>query len=65
MKENSNPSSSAHQAQDTLLCAIRWLVRHHGKTASEDVLYAGLPRSERLAPDIAMLMLEQAGIQAG
>nr|WP_310616884.1 type I secretion system permease/ATPase [Pantoea cypripedii] len=65
MKENNNPSSSALQEKDTLLCAITWLVRHHGKSASEDVLYAGLPRGERLAPDIAMLMLEQAGIQAG
>ncbi|QGY28710.1 type I secretion system permease/ATPase [Pantoea cypripedii] len=65
MKEISHPSSSAHQEKDTLLCAITWLVRHHGKSASADVLYAGLPRGECLAPDIAVLMLEQAGIQAG
>ncbi|ERK18630.1 ABC transporter [Pantoea sp. AS-PWVM4] len=65
MKENLSPPPAEKTEIDTLLHAVTWLVKHHGKSASEDVLYAGLPRGERLTPDIAVRMLEQAGIQAG
>jgi ATP-binding cassette, subfamily C, bacterial LapB len=54
-----------HAAQDMLLLAVQWLCEHHGMTVSLAALQAGLPRSERLSPGLAVKALDQAGIGAG
>jgi len=50
---------------DSLLWAVEWLCQHHNKLASREVLYAGLPRSKQLDPELALRMLDQVGIAAG
>ncbi|HEY3983312.1 type I secretion system permease/ATPase [Cedecea sp.] len=65
MKEHNSTHSAAPAGKDTLLNAVTWLVNEHGKTVSQDVLYAGLPRGEILTPAVAVRMLEQTGIHAG
>ncbi len=50
---------------DPLLWAVEWLCQYHNKLASKEVLYAGLPRSEKLDPELALRMLDQVGIAAG
>ncbi|TQI82254.1 ATP-binding cassette subfamily C protein LapB [Serratia fonticola] len=50
---------------DTLLWAVEWLCQHHNKLASKEVLYAGLPRSKKLDPELALRMLDQVGVAAG
>ncbi|VXD08789.1 ABC transporter [Enterobacterales bacterium 8AC] len=51
--------------KDSLLWAVEWLCQYHNKLASKEVLYAGLPRSEKLTPELALRMLEQVGISGG
>ena len=51
--------------KDSLLWGVEWLCRHHAKYASKEVLYAGLPKSDKLEPEMALRMLEQMGISAG
>jgi len=65
MKDHNSTHSKASAKKDTLLNAVTWLVSEHGKSVSQEVLYAGLPRDEKLTPDIAVRMLEQTGIHAG
>ncbi|MBE5254212.1 type I secretion system permease/ATPase [Mixta mediterraneensis] len=65
MKDNNRTHSSAPAGKDTLLNAVVWIVNKHGKSVSQDVLHAGLPRGEKLTPDFAVRMLEQVGIHAG
>ncbi|QCT18335.1 type I secretion system permease/ATPase [Jejubacter calystegiae] len=65
MKEINNLVSSNDTGKDTLLCSVIWLANRHGKTSSQDVLYAGLPKGNKLTPEIAVRMLEQVGIHAG
>jgi ATP-binding cassette subfamily C protein LapB len=64
MKENNNSIHHVPSSTDSLLLAVTWLVNHHEKTTSIDVLYSGLPKGDRLTPDIAVRMLEQAKINA-
>ncbi|MDQ7214957.1 ABC transporter transmembrane domain-containing protein, partial [Enterobacter cloacae] len=51
--------------KDSLLWGVEWLCGHHSKYASKEVLYAGLPKSDKLEPEMALRMLEQMGISAG
>lgn len=53
------------QGSDPLLQAVKWLCQYHNKLASKEVLYAGLPRSGKLEPELALRMLDQVGIAAG
>ena len=64
-------SSSSHfeniedHGKDSLLWGVEWICAHHTKLVSKEVLYSGLPRTERLDPETALRMLEQVGISAG
>ena len=49
---------------DNLLWSIKWLADFHNKPTSSAVLYAGLPRENRLSPQAALHMLAQIGIGA-
>ncbi|MBW7981718.1 type I secretion system permease/ATPase [Enterobacillus tribolii] len=51
--------------KDSLLWGVEWLCTHHNKLVSKEVLYSGLPRSERLDPETALQMMDQVGISAG
>lgn len=51
--------------KDSLLWGVEWLCIHHAKFASKEVLYAGLPKSDKLEPEMALRMLDQMGISAG
>ncbi|WCO73358.1 hypothetical protein PQF84_02695 [Enterobacter hormaechei] len=51
--------------KDSLLWGVEWLCAHHAKYASKEVLYAGLPKSDKLEPEMALRMLDQMGISAG
>ncbi|WP_431223583.1 type I secretion system permease/ATPase [Serratia sp. L9] len=50
---------------DPLLWAVEWLCQYHNKLASKEVLYAGLPRSKKLDPELALRMLDQVGLAGG
>ncbi|MDR0806530.1 MAG: type I secretion system permease/ATPase [Enterobacteriaceae bacterium] len=50
--------------RDSLLWTVQWLCSHYDKPVSQSVLYAGLPREERLSPQVALLMLEKVGMGA-
>ena len=51
--------------RDSLLWAVEWLCQHYNKLVSKEVLYAGLPRGDKLEPELALRMLDQIGISAG
>jgi ATP-binding cassette subfamily C protein LapB len=51
--------------KDSLLWGVEWLCAHHSKLMSKEVLYSGLPKSDRLEPETALHMLDQVGISAG
>ncbi|MGL6011850.1 MAG: hypothetical protein ACRC0J_10155, partial [Shewanella oncorhynchi] len=51
--------------RDSLLWAVEWLCKYYNKLASKEVLYAGLPRGDKLEPELALRMLDQIGIAAG
>jgi ATP-binding cassette, subfamily C, bacterial LapB len=50
---------------DALAHAIAWLTRHHGRERSPESLLATLPVHGRLAPDLAIRALGEAGFSAG
>ncbi|QHC92905.1 type I secretion system permease/ATPase [Pseudomonas chlororaphis] len=50
---------------DSLLTAVQSLCEIYNKEVSEQVLYSGLPRGNRLSPMLAVRMLEQVGIKSG
>ena len=50
---------------DSLLLAIEWTTKYYDKAVSTAVLFAGLPREEKLGPELAVKVLEQIGIAAG
>lgn len=52
-------------SRDSLFWAVEWLCKHYNKVNSKEVLYAGLPRGDKLEPELALRMLEQVGISAG
>ena len=63
--EMSSPSHFENiedHGKDSLLWGVEWICAHHTKRVSKEVLYSGLPRSERLDPETALRMLEQVGI---
>jgi ATP-binding cassette subfamily C protein LapB len=51
--------------KDSLLWGVEWLCAHHSKLVSKEVLYSGLPKSDKLEPETALRMLDQIGISAG
>jgi ATP-binding cassette subfamily C protein LapB len=51
--------------KDSLLWGVEWLCAHHSKSVSKEVLYSGLPKSDKLEPETALRMLDQVGISAG
>ena len=50
---------------DALAHALAWLVAHHGRPRSPESLLSGLPVQGRLAPDMALRALTEAGFSAG
>ncbi|MCA3241180.1 MAG: type I secretion system permease/ATPase [Rubrivivax sp.] len=50
---------------DALAHALGWLTRHHGRERSPESLLATLPVHGRLAPDLAIRALGEAGFSAG
>ena len=56
---------SSPQEPDTLLAALVWLTRHHGRPRSPQALVAGLPHQGRLRPELALRALQAAGFSAG
>ncbi|WP_312242315.1 type I secretion system permease/ATPase [Pantoea sp.] len=47
---------------DELLWAVRWIADYYNLNKSDNALYAGLPKGEKLTPQIAQRMLEQNGV---
>ncbi|MHA7847651.1 type I secretion system permease/ATPase [Serratia sp. D1N4] len=63
--ESTGFDSVEDNSKDSLLWAVEWLCRYHNKVASTAVLYAGLPRGEKLTPELALRMLDQVGLSGG
>ncbi|MGL5526644.1 MAG: type I secretion system permease/ATPase [Aeromonas veronii] len=62
---NERLDRAGQMEQDTLMWGVEWLCKFHKKKITREVLYAGLPRGERLEPETAIHMLEQVGIAVG
>ncbi|CAM3926566.1 type I secretion system permease/ATPase [Rahnella bruchi] len=52
------------RANDELLWAVQWIASHYHLSKSDNALYAGLPKGEKLTPQIAQRMLEQNGVRS-
>ena len=49
---------------DALLTSFSLLLQHYGITKSEEVLVAGLPIEERIAPELLILVADSNGCRA-
>ena len=63
--ESPEPSNGWDIENDALAHALAWLTRHHGQERTPESLLNGLPVQGRVAPDLALRALREAGFSAG